>query len=275
MSYKSILVNLDVDGSIASIVKTAVEVARGSNARLIGFCAADAYLPVTGPEGAVLAAEVMRQMQDDDRRRFSELREEFEKLVFGAVETEWRDAQENPTYALVQVSRMADLILTEAREGAATGNRSRMADPASVVLQAGRPLLIAGAGAGAAPAPGRKVAIAWKDAREARRAVVDAVPLLRHAEEVTVVTVAATIDQWAREGVADVAAFLASHGITARKEAIESARESERLLEFIDANEIDLVVSGAFGHSRLREWAFGGVTRSLLDEKRLNRFMSS
>lgn len=273
MSYKSILVNLDVDGSIASIVKTAVEVARRSNARLIGFCAADAYLPVTGPEGAVLAAEVMRQMQDDDRRRFNELREEFEKLVFGAVETEWRDAQENPTYALVQVSRMADLILTEAREGAATGNRSRMADPASVVLQAGRPLLIAGAGA--APAPGRKVAIAWKDAREARRAVMDAVPLLRDAEEVTVVTVAATIDQWAREGVADVAAFLASHGITARKEAIESPRESERLLEFIDANEVDLVVSGAFGHSRLREWAFGGVTRSLLDEKRLNRFMSS
>lgn len=273
MSYKSILVNLDIDGPIAPVVTAATGLALRSDARLIGFCAADAYLPVTGPEGAALAAEVMQQMRDDDRRRFEELRGEFEKLVAGAVETEWRSASEGPTYALVQTSRAADLIVTQARRGAATGDRARAADPGSVVLQAGRPLLVVGADA--PQPPGRKVVVAWKDTREARRAVMDAVPLLRTAEDVAVVTVAPTIDDWAREGIADVAAFLARHGIAARSEAIESSQESESLLEFIDGHDADLVVSGAYGHSRLREWAFGGVTRSLLDELRLNRFMSS
>lgn len=273
MSYKSILVNLDVDGPAAPVVKAAIGLAQRFEARLIGFCAADAYLPVTGPEGAALAAEVMEQMRDDDERRFKELREDFETLAAGTVATEWRAVPEGPTYALVQASRAADLIVTQARRGAATGDRARAADPGSVVLQSGRPVLAIGAGV--EQAPGRKVVVAWKDTREARRAVADAVPLLRAADTVSIVTVAPSIDPWAREGVADVAAFLARHGITAHSEAIESARESESLLDFIAAQDADLVVSGAYGHSRLREWAFGGVTRSLLDETRLNRFLSS
>ena len=273
MSYKSILVNLDIDGPIGPVVKAATALARRSDAKLIGFCAADAYLPVTGPEGAAMAAEVMQQMRDDDERRFGELRGQFENLVAGAVETEWRDASEGPTYALVLASRAADLIVTQARRGASTGDRARAADPGSVVLQAGRPLLVVGADAG--QPPGRKVVVAWKDTREARRAVMDAVPLLQAAEEVAVVTVAPTIDQWTRDGIADVAAFLARHGVTARSEAIESSLESDSLIDFINARGADLVVSGAYGHSRLREWAFGGVTRSLLDQTRLNRFLSS
>ncbi len=74
---------------------------------------------------------------------------------------------------------------------------------------------------------------------------------------------------------ADFAAFLAGHGIKARSEVLEGSEDSYRLVEFIAASHADLVVSGAYGHSRLREWAFGGVTRSLLDERGLNRFMSS
>ena len=70
-------------------------------------------------------------------------------------------------------------------------------------------------------------------------------------------------------------AFLAAHGVKAGPKLIDSRDEYIDLLNFIDGSEADLVVSGAYGHSRLREWAFGGVTRSLLDETRLNRFMSS
>jgi len=74
---------------------------------------------------------------------------------------------------------------------------------------------------------------------------------------------------------ADVVSFLARHGVAARSETVESHRESESLIELIDRHAADIVVSGAYGHSRVREWAFGGVTRSLLDEIRLNRFLSS
>ena len=104
--------------------------------------------------------------------------------------------------------------------------------------------------------------------------MADAVPLLLSADEVTVVTVDRDAGE-DRTGVADVAAFLLRHGIKARTEVVTAKDEIERLGEFITACKADLVVSGAYGHSRLREWAFGGVTRSLLDEMGLNRFMAS
>jgi len=74
---------------------------------------------------------------------------------------------------------------------------------------------------------------------------------------------------------ADVASFLAAHGIKARTEILKSDEEGNRLIDFLASVKADLVVSGAYGHSRLREWVFGGVTRSLLDEVWLNRMMSN
>lgn len=273
MNYKSILVNLDIDGPIFSVVKTASELAQRWNARLTGFCAADAYLPVTGPEGVELATQVWSQMRDDDEHRFTELRKEFEALVAGAVETDWRVAQERPTYALVQTARIADIVVTQATKGAVTKDTARRVDPGNAVLQLGRPLLVVGSDT--EQRVGRKIVVAWKDTREARRAVVDAMPLLQAADDVVVATVAPVFDQWARESIGDVVSFLARHGVTARSETVESGRETDSLIELIDRHDADLVVSGAYGHSRLREWAFGGMTRSLLEEIRLNRFLSS
>jgi nucleotide-binding universal stress UspA family protein len=273
MSYKSILVNLDIDGPIAPIVTAAADLAKRYEARLIGFCAADAPLPITGPGGEGLAVEAWQQLMADIEHRFRELREQFDKQVAGAVETEWYDVLENPTRALARLSRTADLVVMGASEGAATGDVYRKSDPGSVVLQAGRPLLVVARGADRVAA--RKIAVAWKDTREARRAVADAVPLLLMADEVTVVSVVPEIDPWTSEGVADAVAFLGRHGISARSEIIESSDDSGRLLGFFGSFEADLVVSGAYGHSRLREWVFGGMTRSLLDETGRNRFMSS
>ncbi|MEQ1955041.1 universal stress protein [Mesorhizobium sp. CN2-181] len=82
-------------------------------------------------------------------------------------------------------------------------------------------------------------------------------------------------DDGIHAGVADVAAFLERHGVKARAEVIAAKDESGTLAEFVTSSRADLIVSGAYGHSRLREWAFGGVTRSLLDEARFSRFMSS
>ena len=70
-------------------------------------------------------------------------------------------------------------------------------------------------------------------------------------------------------------AFLGAHGVEARPELVEGPDEHIALFEALDKCGADLIVSGAYGHSRLREWAFGGVTRSLLDETGRNRFMAS
>lgn len=273
MSYRSIIVNLDIDGPIAPVVKAAADLAGRFQARLIGFCAADAPMPLAGPESAGLAAETWMQMRDDIQSRFKDLHDRFGELIAGKAASEWRQALDNPTRALAETSRTADLIVMGAVEGAATGNAYRQADPGSVALQSGRPVLVIARDTEQVQA--RNIAVAWKDTREARRALADSMPLLKSAETVTVVTVTTEVDQWVRQSLADVVAFLGAHGVEARPKLIEGSDEHLELFQALDESGADLIVSGAYGHSRLREWAFGGVTRSLLDETGRNRFMAS
>ncbi|AZO05447.1 MULTISPECIES: universal stress protein [unclassified Mesorhizobium] len=275
MSYKSILLNLNIDGPIEPVTRIGVNLAKRFDARLIGFCAADAPLPVTmAPEGAAIAADIWEQSRDEIRRRLTSLKGEFDGLVAGAVKTDWHGDIENPNHAVARRARMADIVVTSASQGASTGDSYRTVDPGSLVLRAGRPILVAAQGAMDLPA--RRIVVSWKDTREARRAVADAVPLMAMAEEVTIVAVDRNPDDWTRDSVKDVASFLAGHGIKARTEIIKTADdESNRLVDFFASMNAELIVSGAYGHSRLREWVFGGVTRSLLDEVWLNRLMSN
>ena len=273
VSYKSILVNLDIDGPVAPITALAADLCARFNAEMIGFCAADAALPVTGPEGGGLAVEAWQQMRGEISRRFKEVRAEFERAAGDVFEKRWLDALQTPTRGLIETARVADLIVVGAARGAATGDGFRAGPPVAVPFAAGSQRF---PGAGGSARRGVTTAVvAWKDTREARRAVADAVPLLQAAGDVVVVSVAADPDGWIRESVRDVAAFLTRHGVKARHEVIEAADEEAGLVDFVMASRADLVVSGAFGHSRFREWVFGGVTRSLLDETALNRFMSS
>jgi nucleotide-binding universal stress UspA family protein len=78
-----------------------------------------------------------------------------------------------------------------------------------------------------------------------------------------------------RDSLADVAVFLEQHGIMARTEVIAGAADGEALVAFARSVHADLVVSGAYGHSRLREWAFGGITRSLIGENSISRLFSN
>ncbi|TPL12892.1 universal stress protein [Mesorhizobium sp. B2-4-11] len=274
MSYKSILLNVDIDGPIGPITRIAIDLAKRSKARLIGFCAADAPLPVTmAPEGAAIAAEVWQQLKDDIQKRFKDIHAEFDGLVAGLVATEWRNMLDNPNHALVVTSRIADLIITGTAQGASTGDSYRTVDPGTLALRAGRPLLIASSGVEHAPTG--RIVVAWKDTREARRAVADAVPLMAMADDVIVVTVDSQPDAGTRASLNDVVAFLAGHGIEARTEVLKADDESDKLIDFLSSAKADLIVSGAYGHSRIREWVLGGVTRSLLDDTQLCRFMSS
>ncbi|RUU49397.1 universal stress protein, partial [Mesorhizobium sp. M2C.T.Ca.TU.002.02.1.1] len=177
MSYKSILLNLNIDGPIEPLTRIGVSLAKRFDARLIGFCAADAPLPVTmAPEGAAIAAEIWEQSRDEIRRRLTDLSGEFDSLVAGAVKTDWHGEIENPDHALARRARIADIVVASASQGASTGDSYRTVDPGSLVLRAGRPVLLAAHGATDLPA--RRIVVAWKDTREARRAVADAVPLM-------------------------------------------------------------------------------------------------
>ena len=107
--------------------------------------------------------------------------------------------------------------------------------------------------------------------------MVDAMPFLTGARQVVVATVVGDDAREARESAADVVRFLMKHGVKVRSDMLApgSVDTTDALIAAAVKIEADLIVCGGYGHNRFREWAFGGVTRSLLDETGLNRFMSS
>ena len=131
-------------------------------------------------------------------------------------------------------------------------------------MQAGRPILVVPQAAEAVSLD--HVVLAWKDTRETRRAAFDALPLMTRAKHVTVVQLAAETELAdAREELADVAQWLESHGIAADTVAVATeAGESRQLNALAKDRGAGLIVAGGYGHSRLREWALGGMTRDLL-----------
>lgn len=161
-----------------------------------------------------------------------------------------------------QASR-ADLVLLAAVP-AGMINAARQVNAGDLIMQAGRPVLLV------APAPVRvgmdRVLVAWKDTREGRRAVADALPLLQRASRVSLVEIADQDDlDAARSRLAGVAAWLARHGVTADMHARpRTDDDAAGLTEMADELECDIIVAGAYGHSRVKEWALGGVTRTLV-----------
>jgi nucleotide-binding universal stress UspA family protein len=169
-----------------------------------------------------------------------------------------------PTELLAREARAADLIII----GNERENQDpfRALDPGSFILKAGRPVLVVPKGV-ASFSP-RHVAIAWKDAREARRAVLDALPFLQQADTVMIVEILETGSDQTSRSIKDVGTYLARHGIKTVTERLRPAdvTTANSLLRLIEDENINLMVTGAYGHSRLGEWAFGGVTRDLFLE---------
>ena len=110
------------------------------------------------------------------------------------------------------------------------------------------------------------VVVGWKDSGETRRAIRDALPLLTIAGRVTVVTIAEKDDLTAAVArLDDVVGWLRRHGIAATPIAVASTGDdAAELNRVVQKQGADLLVAGAYGHSRVREWVLGGVTRDLL-----------
>lgn len=141
-----------------------------------------------------------------------------------------------------------------------------VATPAALALQTGRPVLVAPADATGLQLD--RVLVAWRDTREARRALADALPILKRAKAVLVAEICGHADALAAEArLADVAQYLLRHGVHAATRVGPEERDvssAQQLFEVADQHAGDLIVAGAYGHSRLGEWVFGGFTRALL-----------
>jgi nucleotide-binding universal stress UspA family protein len=119
-----------------------------------------------------------------------------------------------------------------------------------------------------------KVTVAWNGTREAARAAFDALPFITEAEETTVLTVDAGTELAA--SASQLAAALSRHGCNASVSELSSNGRpvADVIAAQVNMSAADLLVMGAYGHSRLREFLFGGVTKSLLESMPVATFMA-
>jgi nucleotide-binding universal stress UspA family protein len=265
MSYKALMVHVDLDDGGDTRVPLAVELAKRFDAALIGISAwapnpaftADSTVLTTAPELTDL--HVMEDLLKDRGERFRAL------VGKDVRQAEWRSALELPTEFVVRQARSADLIIVGGTHHPVLRDPYRSVDPGALLLRSGRPILVVPPGVTSLAA--KRIAVAWSDTREARRAVVDALALLQKAEAVAVVEFYGPGEEsGAQQRVKDVVQFLARHGVTTARAQVQpiDGTVPNSLLQFTRAQSIDLVVAGGYGHTRLGEWIFGGVTHDLL-----------
>ncbi len=264
MAFASIMVHVDFDEQAEERIGVAAGLAGRFNALLIGVAGwplrKSGVLERSGvefpPLEEALQAKILQQLD--------QLGEKFRRSAGSNPRgVEWRASHHFPSEVIAAQARAADLIVI-GREPL-PGDVYHTFDPGAVILASGRPVLVVPRGIGRLQAS--RVLIAWKDTREARRAVHDALPFLKEAQGVAIAAVVPQdLERHAREQVADVARYLEHHRIAIEQSIITSSHEADGhvLLRIAEEQKADLIVAGAYGRSRLSEWIFGGVTRDLL-----------
>jgi nucleotide-binding universal stress UspA family protein len=205
-----------------------------------------------------------------DIHRFAEdaaaAEDEFRAALSSVASIAWRAEMTlgPPCQRIAEDACAADLVVAPVDRPIHATALAGHPDIGDLLMRLGRPVLAAPQGV--AHFRFEHAVVCFKNAREARRAIADSLPILRAMKRVDVVEVVEgrNADDAARR-LGDVRDWLARHGVEASC-ATESGTGSEarHLASIVRDRKADLIVAGAFGHSRLREWAFGGVTNELL-----------
>jgi len=263
MSCKDILVVVDGSEAGDRAAASAAHLAAEHGAHLTGLYLG--YNPMTSFAESQIPPDLLRRHQDNLAQAEKAARTAFEaQCRETGVRNEWRAVREALLSALLLSTRYVDLV---AMSGTASSSADvvahRYAD--SAVMAAGRPVLLF---------PDdyrwkdgfRCVMLAWDGSREATRALHDAMPFLARAGKVVVMEVTGRHESEMREPASDIARHLARHDVKVESaHAVKSdLAVGEQLLNSSVDHDADLLVAGAFGHSRLREYALGGVTRHLM-----------
>lgn len=267
MSYPTLLLHVGIKSNNASRIAVARDLADRLDAMVIGAASCDPQPPASF-EGIYSVDSV-----EGDKRYAQELLEaaeaEFREGFSGRENRiEWRGASSPPAMHVALASRAADLVITGAAAPKFLADPNWSLDPGDLVMRAGRPVLLVPE-QHAGPLGAATVLIGWKDNRESRRAVYDALPLARLAKRVLVASIAEEGDEAdARAGLADVLAWFHRHGVTAEDRCEPRISDAASQLRSLAREEnADLIVTGAYGHGRAREWVLGGVTHDLLSGK--------
>jgi len=275
MTYKTILLHLDEQARRSERLAIGVRLAEAFDAQLIGAFAST--LPRVPAYALVEAGGEVRELDERNRREAASRAEKdfIDTARRGAVRYEWRPAAEDDgQLEFLHDTLYADLVVAgqpDPEDGA------QRAFAGEVLLSCGRPLLFVPY-AGSFQKLGQRVMVAWNGSRECARAVTDALPFLRRAAGVDVVTfdTGKLRRSFVEPVEGEVAAWLARHGVkvTLSRHRTGDVDVGNQILSRAADFGADLIVMGAYGHSRVRELAFGGATRALLESMTVPVLMS-
>jgi len=263
-TYKTLMVHLEVGHSNPALLRIARDLADRFHAGVVGIAGCQPMQLLYG--GEYLTGDLVQQDRDTIMSELKNAETEFRNVFWNHPEkVEWRsDVTFSPlSDYIAREARCADLLITGVTRVAAF-SETRHVNAGDLVMQAGRPVLVVPAGVKQFGL--KRIVVAWKDGREARRAIADALPLLKAADQVTVVGMAReSALPHVLDHLEDVVRWLESHGVLANPQTVACpGDDANRLSDIVRDGGADLVVAGAYGHNRLREWAFGGVTGDLL-----------
>ena len=272
MSYRTILLELVDDPQNDPRIECGRRLAVQFGAELVGIhVSPPPFIPVGFGEGAVYVGPEIFEAQREASRLVRERVEAAFRRLCDPARMAVRDVYEegDPGTVIAEAARGADLTLV-AQEGG-SGTDSLAPQPIHhIILSAGGPVLMLPR-TGLRDVIGRHAAVAWNGSREAARAVKDALPFLVAAEAVTLIAAgeeaAASLDA--------ITAMLKRHGAPAEAKQVDTGRGAgATLLTAAAAAGADLLVMGAYGHSRLREIVLGGATREVLHGAQLPVLLS-
>jgi len=265
MSLKNILVHVTGTDQARARVDAALQLAMKHDAHLTGLGVhSDHGFPRYA--AAEITSDILKEIESREDARLAEARSIFDEAAARAGwadRSDWLSDRGRAVEAVALHARYADLTVIGQRTppGGMFGEDT-FAD--ELVLVSGRPIMII-PHIGADKPIGEHIVVAWNASREAARAVGDSMPLLEKSRKVDVMSVKPK-----RMGDlpgADIALHLARHGIKAeaKRSVANDIDTGDVLLNYVSDSGADLVVMGAYGHSRLRELILGGVTRHMLN----------
>jgi nucleotide-binding universal stress UspA family protein len=277
MSYKSIIVFLDNSERCMQRLDFALNMALTHQAHLTGlYMAYEPSYPLVPDAGFERLAIELEEFATIKKRQIEQkFRDGAAKAGIAAFD--WRAFSGNETALATAQVRTADLAIVGQRDPEDDETFVAEGFPELIVLGGARPTLFLPY-AGALPKSFKTVMVAWNGGRESGRAIADALPLLARAEKVVVSTVVTAPDTGEAEELpgVDIAAYLSRHGVKAeitRSTGIDIDAGEWLLSQAADLG-ADLLVMGAYGHARLREFVLGGVTRTLLKSMSIPVLMS-
>ncbi len=269
MTYKTILLHLHDIERAPRLIEVAASLARVMDAHLIALCVVPPYGVIPAMEGSGTTVTV-EEHRDAYRLEMAQLKAIFDRETRSHVATsEWREADAGFGTALdriIEHGRACDLVIAS-QANQSWAYSAHLEEPARLVIEIGRPVILV-PNSGPLKSPPKRVTIAWNGRREAARAVFDSLPMLTGAEEIQVLWVDPERDQPHSGDLpgADLSATLARHGVkcVVSQASAVNTDVGREMLRQADAFGSDLLVMGAYGHSRFREFLLGGASRDVL-----------